>query len=358
MKLKLILGIAAALLIAALVLPGCSTEPQETQTPEPTAEPTAEPAPVHVWKFQAHMAPTSVTTSWNLDRFIEMIDEATNGQVKIERFPNDSLVPSMEMLNATNTGTLDLYVAVGGYWQGTIPVAAVENGLPGGWRTAEEAEAILWDKGLEELARQEYAKHNIHLITDFACLPGFLTYHMSKPVTGIEDMQGKKIRAFGPYLDLTGNLGASPVSMALGEVYSGIATGALDGAFLATSYSFPNKYYEVAPYLVFPPVDYGGSHHWNVNMDRWNELTPELQQTVMTTAKEWAHWHSSVYMPENAPTRETLEEAGFKVLDLPDSYAQKLNEASQKYWDDIAASDPVAAQGVQIVRDYLKEIGR
>jgi TRAP-type C4-dicarboxylate transport system substrate-binding protein len=345
MKKKMIVSIVAALLITALVLLGYTPEPawaKETYT----------------WKFQAHMAPTSITTGKNLDRFIEMVYEATGGQVKITRYPNDSLVPTMEMLNATNTGTLDSFVAVGGYWQGTIPVAAVENGLPGGWRTYQEAEAILWDKGLEALARQEYAKHNIHLITDFPCLPGFLTYHMAKPISSLADIKGKKIRAFGPYLDLTRNLGASPVSMALSEVYLGIATGALDGAFLAVSYSGPNKYYEVAPYLLFPPVDFGGTHHWMVNADKWKELPVDLQNTIMTTAKKWARWHSRVYMAENAPTEKVLTKWGFKILQLGDDYANGLNKASQKYWEDTAAKDPVAARGVQIVRDYVKRIGR
>jgi TRAP-type C4-dicarboxylate transport system substrate-binding protein len=304
------------------------------------------------------MAPGAITTGENLDRLIEMIEENTNGRIDITRHPVDSIVSATELLDATGTGILDSFVCVGGDWQGTIPLATVENGIPQGWRTQDEMLEILWDYGLEDMVRQEYLKHNTYLVTEYSGAPSFLTYHLIKPITSLADIQGKKIRAFGPYLQLAEKLGASPITMSIGEVYSALATGTVDGAFLATSWSGPNKIYEIAPYLMWPVIDMGGTHHFQVNLDKWNALPEDLQTIVYLTGKEWSAWNSRYYNTRYLPNLQALEDWGFQFNEISDADQQTVLAASMEIWDDIAASDSLAANGIQLMKDYFKDIGR
>jgi len=244
-------GIISVILLVTLlvttVLAGCTSS--APSTPATSAAPTTQVAAPQTYelKFQAHMAFEAITTGANLDKFIEMVEQNTNGRVKITRYPNDSIVGQQQILDGVSTGTLDVAVTTPSHFMGSIPILAVDDGLPLSWDSNYEMEEILWDYGLEDLVRQEYAKRGVYLLTDYSAAPSFLAIHMKEPVQSLEDLKGKKIRGFGSYLDIIGKLGASPVSMALGEVYTALSSGALDGVFLATSWSGPNKIYEVAP---------------------------------------------------------------------------------------------------------------
>ena len=304
------------------------------------------------------MAVESITTGANLDKLSEMIDKNTQGRVKLKRYPADSIVGMQQMLDAVSNGTLDIATTTAGHWIGAIPLTAVEDGLPGSWRSNQEMEEILWDYGLEDMVRQEYAKRGVYLLTDFSAAPAFLTVHLKQPIQSLADLKGKKIRAFGSYIDIISKLGASGVTMALTEVYSAISSGALDGGFFATTWSGPAKMYEVSPYLLMPAFSIGGTHSWIVNQKKWDALPTDLKTIIYTTAKQWASWDSRYYNTRKMPTMAQMEKWGFKFINMSADDQKKIVDASMAYWDATAAKDPTAAKGVQLVRDYFKEIGR
>jgi len=73
----------------------------------------------------------------------------------------------------------------------------------------------------------------------------------NKPVTSPEDMAGQKIRVIGSpvYLDTFNAMGALAVPMPYSEVYTSLATGAIDGAENDSSGYRNMKFYEQAPHL-------------------------------------------------------------------------------------------------------------
>jgi TRAP-type C4-dicarboxylate transport system substrate-binding protein len=368
MRKGIIIGVILVAVLVAGLLGACTksattSNPPATTTASQAAATTQAPAttaafqPVE-WKFQAHMAYESITTGTNLDKLMEMVDKNTNGRVKMKRYPNDSIVGMQQMLDGVSNGTLDIATTTAGHWIGAIPLCAVEDGLPGSWRTNYEMEEILWDYGLEDMVRQEYAKRGVYLLTDFSAAPAYLTVHLKQPVQSLADLKGKKIRAFGSYIDIISKLGASGVTMALTEVYSAISSGTLDGGFFATTWSGPAKMYEVSPYLLMPAFSIGGTHSWLVNQKKWDALPQDLKTIIYTTAKQWASWDSRYYNTRKMPTMDQMTKWGFKFVQLSADDQKKVVDASMAYWDDTAKKDPTAAKGVQLVRDYFKEIGR
>lgn len=364
MKKVIVFSILVVVLLVSSILTGCTKASPTTSAPTTTGAPTTQ-APAQTsafqpveWKFQAHMAAESITTGTNLDKFAEMLDKNTSGRVKLKRYPNDSIVGMQQILDGVSTGTLDIATTTAGHWQGAIPLAAVEDGLPGSWRDNKELEEIMWDYGLEEMMRQEYAKRSVYLLTDFSAAPAYLTIHLKQPIKTLDELKGKKIRAFGGYIDIMTKLGASGVTMALGEVYTAISSGTLDGGFFATTWSGPAKMYEVSPYLLMPAMSIGGTHSWIVNQKKWDALPADLKTIVNLTAKQWASWNSRYYNTRMLPTMAQMEKWGFKFIQMSDADQQKVLQANLGYWDDTAKKDPTAAKGVQLVRDYFKEIGR
>jgi len=73
----------------------------------------------------------------------------------------------------------------------------------------------------------------------------------NKPIVSPDDMAGQKIRVIGSpvYIDTFNAMGALAVPMPYGEVYTSLATGAIDGAENDSSGYRNMKFYEQAPHL-------------------------------------------------------------------------------------------------------------
>jgi TRAP-type C4-dicarboxylate transport system substrate-binding protein len=282
-----------------------------------------------------------------------MIEANTNGQINITKHPAGSIAPGTEVLSATVNGILDMTVTIGGYNAGAVPAAAVEDGLPMQWTSKKQMTDILWNEGLEDLMRPEYAKQGVYLLGDFDAGGVGTTLFTTDKMASLDEIKGKKIRSWGPYLTFLENLEASPITMALGEVYSALQMGALDGTLVVASMVPLNKFNEVAPYGFLPQFSWGATHTVLINQAKWDELPADLQKIVIDTFDEWKVWDSDVYNPEfNYVTVDDLKELGVQFTTLSDADVAKAQAAAEKIWDDVAAKDPVAAQAIEIVRKY------
>lgn len=107
------------------------------------------------------------------------------------------------------------------------------------------------------------------------------------PVSGIEDLQGKKIRASGrTTAEFVESLGASGITMSFSEVPGALQRGVIDCAISGSLSGYSAGWYEVAHYLYALP--FGG---WDyvvtaMNGETWDGLEPELQQWLQTQIAE------------------------------------------------------------------------
>ncbi|APX90964.1 C4-dicarboxylate ABC transporter substrate-binding protein [Brevirhabdus pacifica] len=102
-------------------------------------------------------------------------------------------------------------------------------------------------------------------------------------IGSLEDLKGKKVRASGRMTaKLLDALGAEGVNVSFGEVPGALQKGVVDCAVTGAGSGYSAGWWEVSTHLL--PIPLGG---WDpvviaMNMDKWNSLSPELQQTVQT----------------------------------------------------------------------------
>src|SRR5690606_25583815 len=73
----------------------------------------------------------------------------------------------------------------------------------------------------------EITSQNVHILTNYITSPSDLL--TTFPVNTVDDLQGKKIRATGSYMNLLTNVGAIPVNLGYGEAYQALDRGTVDG---------------------------------------------------------------------------------------------------------------------------------
>ena len=102
-------------------------------------------------------------------------------------------------------------------------------------------------------------------------------FFCKKPVAGIADLKDRKIRVAGPSQgDFLNALGAQPVAIAFGEVYTALERGTVDCAVTGTGTGNAQKWFEVTSHLYTLVASWGISGYM-VNLAWWNKLDPQVR---------------------------------------------------------------------------------
>jgi TRAP-type C4-dicarboxylate transport system substrate-binding protein len=100
------------------------------------------------------------------------------------------------------------------------------------------------------------------------------------PIRTVADWKGKKIRVYGAdSANIARILGAAPVNIAFGEVYSALEKKTVDGAMTSATNAEPMKFFEVAKFLDYWFIA-GAAQEWLV------KRLPELGMTVVDPPRE------------------------------------------------------------------------
>lgn len=304
-----------------------------------------------------HFETGTIHNTMTLPRLVKMIEENTNGRVKITLYEAGSLVPAMELLTACGDDVIQLFTAPGSYWGNTIPVGIVENALPGSFRDGNEYNTWVLDYGVGELIRKEYAKHNVYWLGLPPSSPQGQGIILTKPASSLADLKGRKIRTYGLFMTFLTKLGMAPVSIPLPETYTALATGVADGVCSAYTPLRDFKFYEVCKYGLLPP--FTGEASWSVsmNLDAWKSLPDDLQLLVTLTFSDWTFWMTRWHILNWHPLSD-MQAKGLQVTTLSEADQAKVQEVSMQIWDELTAKDAAAAEAIATMKKLFKDIGR
>ena len=155
----------------------------------------------------------------------------------------------------------------------------------------------------------------------------------NKPVTKISDFQGLKVRVPTNTIQVKGFevLGATPTPMALGEVYTSIQQGTIDGVENPLAVLYNGKFHEVAKYLLLD------GHVYNVTnivvgTDFYNSLTPELQQVLRESCAEAGRYQNTLQDQIEQEMLTKFAEEGVTITTPSPELQQELKDASLKFY--------------------------
>ena len=267
--------------------------------------------------------------SWhkNLAGFANDVKKETEGRVTIQLYPSGQLGNEKDMVEGLTFGTVDGGLIGGGSFQSIDPKFGIEA-LPYAWPTHEAAYKafdgklgkylfdLLGKKGIVCLAWWENGFRHIT--------------NNKKPVVKPEDLKGLKLRVTPDKmrLDTFKLLGAAPMAINFGELYSALQQGVVDGQENPYAIIYSNAFNEVQKYLS------KSGHIWGsavlcVNSDVWNKLSAKDKETVRKLAQKWCAAQRKETIKEENEFLDKLKAKGMKVNDVDKAAFQK---AVQPVW--------------------------
>lgn len=322
---------------------------------------------VYKWKMQAWRSAAEPGMAYYVEMFEKTIPAMTNGRLRIKMYWGGELVATPDLLDSVKMGVVEMGLASSYTYQGVIPVAAVEYGLPFGIRTPNELYNFMYGKKLSnifggwraiDILREEYKKQGVHLlVSGVDCWPG--SFMFKSPINALCDIKGKKVRASGLMMNWIEKFGGNGVFIPGEETYTSLQTGALDGVTWGSAVAmYSVKFHEVAKNFLWPPINPVNCANIIVNERAWDNLPDDLKavlEQAMIIAGMNHTYHQNWTGEQWGLTQ--MKKADVVLNELKGEELKKAEKAAYELWDKEAQRSPASAQLVEMTRDYMRTMG-
>lgn len=282
------------------------------------------------------------------------IEKNTNGEVKVQMLYAGEGVGSSGVLGATKTGLITMAAPFQSMHAGELPAGIVEIGLPGGTSDTDELYKLFHEEGWDKILKEAYGAQGLVWLEPYIQPPVYII--TKKPINSIKDFQGLKIRAPGAYGKFLRNLGASPVSLAWGEIYTSLATGVIDGSIGSNMIDHRDgNHVEVAKYMYRLPLAGAQVLPIVVNKAAWNKLSDAAKKGVFDATVKHAKAQLEMGKKWEKEAVEQMEAKGLQWSPEPSEEDKKAwKEAGAGLWDEYSAQDKYSKELIDVLRKQAK----
>ena len=320
---------AAGVSAAALALTACggsgnstaaSTASSAAASTAPAGDAAAAASDPKVTLVYAEVNPLDTIVGQTGSHFKEKVEELTGGSVVVDVQASGVLGSENDVLDAILGGSTSIDIsrisafALTSYGCNKSKLLSIPFTF--------ENRAHFWNFANSELAPEflnEPQELGLPVRGVFYGEEGFRHFFTVKPVSGIADFKGLKLRVSNdPVMNgMVEGLGANPTVVSFGELYSALQTGVVDGAEQPIANYKSNAFPEVANNLILDGHTLGAVQAV-ITDNAWNKLTENQQAAVMEAAADTQAFNADLSETAENKVLDELKSSGCNVVDVPD----------------------------------------
>ena len=342
---KFLAMVLALCMVFALCACGESAAPaqQAPAADAPAAEntgDTAAAAPEYVLKLGDVLAeehPHSQSYHWFADRVAEL----TNGAVQVDVYVNSALGNQADLIEGLHLGTVQIAKSMTTGLSTYCPEIQIFD-LPYMFQSTDQFFKVIDGEIGEYYAKDVLGTQDMIGIAYFYA--GSRSMYTNKPLTCLDDIKGMKIRVpESPiFMGLCKAFGCAGTPMSVGELYTALQTGVVDGAENAPIFYYSQKHYEAAPYLTM--TEHIMTPDIVVMSKSYLETLPqEYQEAILQAGKEMMQYERDLWFAQEDAAIEDLKANGVTITEVDKT---EWIAAAQQVWTeftDIVGQDHIDA---------------
>ena len=260
----------------------------------------------------------------NAGNFAAAVEEATGGEVVMTIHAGGALgIRAHESLRAVEDGAVPMAEFAAFQNVGDVPILGIES-IPFLIRDYDDLRVMhdlvrpLWETELER------RNQKILYVVPWPS-QNFFT---SQPIETAEDLEGVRMRTYDANTaTMVDRLGMIPQQMNNVDIVPALATGRLDAVMTSGTTAVAQQYWEFLDYV------YNTNHLWAsnimaVNLDVWNELSPEHQEAIEALARDMEPEFWTVSEGEHETRMAELTTNGMTVAPVSDALQTIMREAT------------------------------
>lgn len=268
-----------------------------------------------------------------LAKWQELVAEKGDGSIVIELFPDSQLGNKTDLIDQMLLGEPVMTLADGAFFADYgVPDMGIVFG-PFLFENWDQCWTLIESDWWNDQCAQLEAMGIKMVAANWAY--GARHTLTTKQVKTPADLAGLQIRVPTNQIQTKGfeYLGATPVGMSLGDVYTALQQGTIDGGENPLSTLYGRKHHEVAKYLCLDGHVLNFTN-WVCSADWFNSLTAEQQELLISTGKEAGVYNNTLQAEADAYYMDLMVKEGVTVYEPTAEDIKAFQDAALGFYSD------------------------
>ncbi len=281
---------------------------------------------------------------------IDDFNKVANGEMVIELFTADQLVPTGELFRAVQKGTLDAVQSDEDSMATPVDLSVFGGYFPLALRYSLDVPVLFNQYGLKEIWEEAYSKiDGVTWLSAGSWDP--CHFNTVKPIRSLKDLKGLRIYTFPTAGKFMSKFGVVPVNIPYEDAEVAVQTGELDGmAWSGITEDYTVGWADVTNYFLTNNISGAWIGSFFANSERWNEMPAHLQ-TLFRLCMDSSHYYRQWWY-WGGEARLRTSGTKLKLTTIPADQWAEVEKAALEFWDEIAKSSPRSAKIVKIFKEY------
>ncbi len=257
-------------------------------------------------------------------RWMDFIEAQSDGRLVIRPIWSGALLSADMSMEELRHGVADIGLITPIYVRGGTHLLRIQTGFYSG-ADSIESQVALYECLLDGIPQMSAELEGLQVLAvQGGLLPGIVT--RTTKVESLEDLRDLRIRAPTELLPVLEALGADPINMPMGEVYSAMAKGVIDGVVAPPDTLRSLHLTEVAEYYYEIRVPRGAYPARAIGQDSWDSLAQWQRDLLLRSKPVW----EAALADEVRKSEQVGREAGEGIV----TYSP-VSDADQQRFDEI-----------------------
>ncbi|MBI1207149.1 MAG: twin-arginine translocation signal domain-containing protein [Azospirillum sp.] len=300
------------------------------------------------WRLQTYAGPA--LAEHVIKPSIDQFNKVANGEMVIELYTADQLVPTGELFRAMQNGTIDAVQSDDDSIAAPVDVSVFGGYFPFATRYSLDVPALFHKWGLNEIWQEAYGEvKGVKWLSAGSWDP--CNFNTRKPIRSLADLKGLRVFTFPTAGKFLARFGVVPVTLPYEDAQVAVQTGELDGiAWSGITEDYTVGWADVTKYFLTNNISGAWIGSYFANEERWNAL-PEHLKALFNLCMDSSHYYRQHwYWSGEANLRVNGKK--MELTTIPDEEWATVEAEAHKFWDEIAATSPRAKKVIDIFKAY------
>lgn len=337
-------AVTAAVMMLLTLLAGCAADAEDAGAGDP------------VQLRLVHEEAEADVQGQYAERFKDLVEDRTDGRVEVDIYSAGQLGTDRDSLKMVEDDAVQAAISTP-----NITASIVEENqvfaIPFVFSDdmAVNREVLRSSEALNEDLAGIYRDRGVEVLSYWT--EGFMAWTSNRPIEDPHGMEGLRIRTMTSPMLLTTyqELGANPMPMDAGEIYTALQTNMIDATENPLFFIHSGNTHEVQDYLTI------GRHHIYVtstimNAEFLESLPEQDRETVEEVVEELDEWVFDLQTEMNEEALEAMEDSDIEITELTDEQRETFREMSLPARDDYVES--AGQPGGEMLLTLIDEVQR
>lgn len=299
-------------------------------------------------------------TSKGLDKFEELVEEKSDGNIQIDVLHGGQLGSGVETFEAVKNGNLDFAADSFANLASITPAFEMFH-LPFLFESRNQFLNTMNSEKVQGKVNEKLKDVNLKWFSTLEIGGPRVIGTSEKKINSLEDLEGLKFRASRSPLEIASQeaWGAKGVTVDWPETPEAVRLGMVDGLTVPYASFYSAKFHEGDLINYIADVNFQTyASVIVVNDDKWAELPEDVRSILTEAEKEAKEWHVDFlgeYITENI---KKMKAEGVEVYTLPEENVEEIKEVTKdKVWSEFVGQEGMPQEKLDLILEERGPVG-